>query len=218
MHQRRSIRLEGYNYAQEGAYFVTICTQNRADVLGRIVDGAVQLNDSGDVVNKYWLEISDHFPNAEADGFVIMPNHFHGILIIQDRRGEAHDPAQKGAVTAPLRQCTLGQIIAYFKYQTTKAINQIHNATGVPFWQRNYYEHVIRNETDLNEIRQYILDNPVKWDLDEENPNRRKMHNKRNANHAKPFSHCVVAIHDRRGEVSSPTTKGAVTAPLRRRI
>lgn len=169
--QRCSIRLKDYDYSQEGAYFVTICTHGHKCLFGQIVDSTMQLNRFGNVVNKCWLEIPHHFPNVEVDAFVIMPNHFHGIVVIQDYRGEVTSPTPKGAETAPLQRHTLGQTIAYFKYQTTKSINQICHTPGNRLWQRNYYEHVIRNEHDLNDIRQYILDNPVKWDMDEENPN-----------------------------------------------
>lgn len=145
------------------------------------------LNRFGSIVSECCVEIPAHFTNVEMDTFVVMPNHIHGILVIHDctdttthfttsihngRRGEVTSPTQKGAATAPLQKHTLGQVIAYFKYQTTKSINQIHKTPGTRLWQRNYYEHVIRNENDLNEIRQYVLDNPVKWDMDEENPNR----------------------------------------------
>ena len=170
-HQRRSLRLKDYDYSQAGAYFVTICTQNKVPVLGEIVEGVMRLNRFGNVVNKCWLEIPHHFPDVEIDAFVIMPNHMHGIIVlINNCRGEVTSPAPKGAETAPLRKCTLGQVIAYFKYQTTKAINQIHKTPGHRVWQRNYYEHVIRGEQDLDRIRQYIVDNPARWADDPENP------------------------------------------------
>jgi REP element-mobilizing transposase RayT len=171
-HQRRSIRLKEYDYSQEGAYFVTICTHKKVCILSEITNGEMRLNKYGNVVIKCWLEVPHHFPNVEIDTFVVMPNHFHGILVIHDCRGEVTSPTPKGAETAPLRRYTLGQIMAYFKYQTTKSINQICHTPGTRLWQRNYYEHVIRNEHDLNDIRQYILDNPVKWDMDENNPGR----------------------------------------------
>ena len=170
---RRSIRLKDYDYSQEGAYFVTICTQKKAAILGRIVAGAVRLNRFGNVVNTCWTKMPHHFPNVEIDTFVIMTNHIHGIIVLIDNcRGAVAAPFGAGEVTSPLRKCTLGQVIAYFKYQTTKSINRICNTPGNRIWQRNYYEHVIRNEDDLNEIRQYILDNPVKWGIDENNPTR----------------------------------------------
>jgi putative transposase len=162
--QRRSIRLKDYDYTQAGAYFVTICTQGKACILGKVVNGEMRVNKYGNIVDKYWHMIPDHFSNTEIDQFVIMPNHIHGIIVLINKR--------RGEVTAPLRKHTLGQIVAYFKYQTVKSINQTHKTPGNQVWQRNYYEHVIRNADDLNEIRQYILDNPVKWDMDENNPDR----------------------------------------------
>jgi REP-associated tyrosine transposase len=171
--RRHSLRLQDYDYSQEGAYFMTICTHKKVAILSVIVNGATRLNRFGNVVNKCWLAIPYRFPNVEIDTFIVMPNHFHGILVIHDcSRGEVTSPIPKGAETAPLRRYTLGQIIAYFKYQTTKFINQICHTPGNRIWQRNYYEHVIRNENDLNDIRQYILDNPVKWGMEENNPAR----------------------------------------------
>ena len=176
---RRSLRLQEYDYSQESAYFVTICTHKKMSLFENEHIGAI--------VDKCWLDIPVHFPNVQLDEWVIMPNHMHGILIITDkckdatyfttsisnvRRGEVTSPTKKGAVSAPLQKHTLGQVIAYFKYQTTKSINQIRQTQGAQVWQRNYYEHVIRNENDLNEIRQYILDNHVKSDVDENNPDR----------------------------------------------
>jgi len=169
--QRRSIRLNDYDYSQEGAYFVTICTHRHKFLFGKIVDSAIQLNRLGNVVNKCWLEIPHHFPNAEVDAFVIMPNHIHGIVSIVDNcRGTAcRAPTEKFGRPAPN---SLPTIIRSFKSAVTKRINSLRQTPGARLWQRNYYEHVIRNETDLNDIRQYILDNPVKWDMDEENANR----------------------------------------------
>jgi len=169
-HWRRSIRLKDYDYCQEGAYFVTICTHSHKCLFGEIVSGATQLNRFGNVVNKCWLEIPHHFPNVEIDTFVVMPNHFHGILVIHDCRGTAcRAPTEKFGRPTPR---SLPTIIRSFKSAVTKRINALRKTPGARLWQRNYYEHVIRNEDDLNEIRQYILDNPVKWDMDENNPDR----------------------------------------------
>jgi REP element-mobilizing transposase RayT len=168
--ERRPLRLKGYDYSQAGAYFVTICTRARMPFFE---DETIRT-----IVERCWLEIPDHHPMVQLDEWVIMPNHLHAIVVladdrVHDCRGEVTSPNREGAETAPLRKRTLGQVVAYFKYQTAKAINQARSTPGASVWQRNYYEHVIRNEDDLTQIRQYILDNPVQWDRDEENPDRK---------------------------------------------
>jgi putative transposase len=89
-HHRRTIRLQGYDYSQVGAYFITICTHNRECLFGTITDGEMILNEYGRIVQQCWLEIPDHFPHAELDGFMVMPNHVHGIVVITDRVGATH--------------------------------------------------------------------------------------------------------------------------------
>jgi len=161
-HHRRSIRLKGYDYSQRGAYFVTICTQNRECVLGNVVNQKIILADCAKWVTKWWLDIPNHFPVVDLDAWVIMPNHLHGIIAIEtDCRGEVSSPK-------------LGNVIAYFKYQSTKEINQNGNISGVRFWQRNYYEHIVRNSDDLNRIREYIQNNPQNWISDDNNPTNQK--------------------------------------------
>ncbi|MEW6571733.1 MAG: transposase [Nitrospirota bacterium] len=175
---RRSIRLKGYDYSEAGAYFVTICTKDRECLFGDVVNGEMRLNEAGKMVQKWWYEIATKFRNIELDGSVIMPNHLHGIIVISvdNCRGEVSSPVLKtdetktrkeGGVPPPLRKRTLGQIVAYFKYQTTKQINQNRNTPRVPVWQRNYYDRIIRNETELNKMREYILNNPLNWETDE---------------------------------------------------
>ncbi|MDP6041697.1 MAG: transposase [Candidatus Latescibacteria bacterium] len=163
-HRRRSIRLDGYGYSQPGAYFVTICTQNRECVLGDVANGELQLTDFGDVVSKWWIEILNHFPQTDLDEWIIMPNHIHGIIVITtNSRGEVSSPSPKSSPK-------LGDVIAYFKYQSTKEINSQRGSPGIKFWQRNYYDHIIRNEEDLNRIRDYIYNNPKNWTEDRNHP------------------------------------------------
>lgn len=178
-HHRRSIRLKGYDYASEGAYFVTIVTQGRECLFGEIVDGEMSLSKYGEMVQKWWNELPLHFPNVETGAFIIMPNHIHGIIFKTDeRKGEVISPRNEtgeaslqGKETLPLRKPTLGQIVGYFKYQSTKEMKATdHTGTITKFWQRNYYEHVIRNEKELRQKTDYILNNPFRWDDDEENP------------------------------------------------
>jgi putative transposase len=179
-HHRRSIRLRGYDYTRAGVYFVTMCVRNREMLLGSIVDGNVKLNDTGVLVHNCWNQLSNKYPDVDLDTFIIMPDHLHGIVFIHDKN---HDTINVVGARSPRpyngslkshkstkSQPTLGKIIAYFKYQTTKHINQIQNTPGIKFWQRNYYEHIIRNENELICIRKYIIQNPSEWDLDENNP------------------------------------------------
>jgi REP element-mobilizing transposase RayT len=170
--KRRTNRLKDYDYSSEGTYFVTVCAHNREHLFSRIKEGKMQLNENGRMIEECWNEISGHFPSVKLDEFIIMPNHIHGIISIVGAgfpRPENDRP--KGAVTAPLRTGSLGQIIAYFKYQSTKRINLLRGMPGIPVWQRNYYERIIRNESELFQMRQYIQENPLKWDLDPENIN-----------------------------------------------
>jgi len=153
-HQRRSIRLKDYDYSQEGAYFVTICTQKHKLLLGEIRNAEMVLNEYGKIVAECWQWLSKQYRHVELDEWVLMPNHMHGIVIL----------CRGGSRTAPTENYKpLGRLIGAFKTTSTKRINVL---------QRNYYEHAIRNEGDLNEIRQYVLDNPVQWDMDENNPTR----------------------------------------------
>lgn len=186
-HHRRSIRLKGYDYSQEGAYYVTIVTWRREFLFGEIVNQEMMLSPYGEIVQKWWEEIPVHFLNVETGAFVVMPNHVHGIIYILDGRGTVPVPKDdgensisknnetfgviQGGETPPLRMPTLGQIIAYFKYQSTKEMNKVDNTgTVTKFWQRNYYEHIIRNEKDLQNKTDYIEANPRLWDEDDENP------------------------------------------------
>src|SRR5258706_11147815 len=163
---RRSIRLKEFDYSQPGLYFVTIVTHQRKCLFGEIVDGKVRLTKAGTIVSEIWVGVQERFPNVSADLFVVMPNHVHGIItvgaqfIVTDRAGE------KGAMN---RAPTLGQVIRTLKAASTHRIRQ-SNGLGI-VWQRNYYEYVIRDEQSLQRIRQYICDNPLRWELDPENPN-----------------------------------------------
>jgi putative transposase len=169
-HQRRSIRLKDYDYSQAGAYFVTICTYNKKCIFGNVVNGEMQPNEWGRVVEEEWLKTADIRENVELDVFVVMPNHFHGILVLVDKcRGTVHRAPTLEQFSKPTSG-SLPTIIRYFKSATTRRINDLRGTSHMALWQRNYYEHVIRNENDLGEIREYIVNNPLRWDLDSENP------------------------------------------------
>ncbi|MBI2918370.1 MAG: transposase [Chloroflexi bacterium] len=150
-HHRRSVRLPGYDYSEAGAYFVTIVVQDRACAFGDVVNGEMQPNNTGEIVRAEWLSLPARFASIRLDAFIVMPNHLHGIIVLQD------SPTP-----------TLEQIVRAFKAVATR---QIHLSTNQGFaWQRNYFEHVIRDEESLERIGEYIINNPVQWELDRENP------------------------------------------------
>lgn len=152
---RKNIRLNNYDYSQSGYYFVTICTQDKRNILGEIVindskfsSPIVNFSDLGKIVEQYINNIDVVYTNARLDGYVIMPNHIHLIIIIESNIQNPYNTA-----------ISLPQIIRSLKTLTNKK-------SGFSIWQRNYYEHVIRNEYDLSEIREYVKNNPLKWKLD----------------------------------------------------
>ncbi len=219
--QRRSIRLQGYDYTRQGAYFVTICTRNRACLLGDIVEGRMHLSEAGRLAQAVWEDLPHHYPHVQIDVWVIMPNHMHGIIILTEAQATDDDmpsgadpktdvgaisktdvgasktdvgaisktdvgalKTDVGAISktdvgaglkpaptvpAPTRH-GLSEIVRAFKTFSARRINALHNTVGTPFWQRNYYERVIRNQSALDRIRQYIADNPARWSEDLENP------------------------------------------------
>ena len=164
-HHRRSIRLKNYDYSSAGAYFITICAYNKECLFGNIVDGKMQLNDAGKIIRTVWDEIPKYYLGIETDTFQIMPNHMHGIIIINEV-GAIHElPLQR-------RNMILPKIIGRLKMNTAKQINIIRKTPGSSVWQRNYYEHIIRSEESLNRMREYIQNNQLKWGLDEYNPDK----------------------------------------------
>jgi len=166
-YNRCSIRLKNYDYSSPGTYFITICTYNRQCLFGEIVNGEIRLNEYGEIANKYWYEIPKHYTNTQLDEYVIMPNHIHGIIFIV---GAIHElPLQQNEFPQLIqrRKMLLPKIIGRFKMNAAKQINQIRQNHGIPVWQRNYYEHIIRNDNELNKIREYIINNPLTWQTDE---------------------------------------------------
>ena len=221
IHRRRSIRLKGYDYSRPGAFFITICVHNRDCLFGEIVNGRMELNENGKTVESEWLKTPAMRPNIELGEFVIMPNHFHGIIVIVNngsrgesqyaptedapteydiRRGESQYAPTEDAPTeydirkgesqyAPTEDVpieydirkgvsqyaptfrspsqTIGAIIRGFKSAVTKRINIIRRTPGRPVWQRNYYEHIIRDEDSCRRISEYIINNPRNWAEDD---------------------------------------------------
>jgi putative transposase len=174
---KRSIRLKGYDYAQPGVYFVTICVREQTCALGDVVNGEMVLSDAGHVVRVCWDDLPNHYPHVQLDAFIIMPNHVHGVIVLVDDdtvvgAGFKPAPTTKPA-PAPkpaIKRHGLPEIVRAFKSFSARRINEMHDTAGAPFWQRGFYEHIVRNERELDAIRRYILDNPLKWALDRDNP------------------------------------------------
>jgi putative transposase len=186
LYKRRSIRLQDYDYSQPGEYFVTICTYNHECMFGEIVGEEMRLNKLGKIVQEEWLRTAEIRKDVQMDSFVVMPNHIHGIVVLPEPVGancyspqnchstfvnSQNNPSDKGAyIDTPLRKTkfcspsgTIGAIIRGFKSVSTKRINILRNSPRQPIWQRNYYEHIIRDEKELQNIRDYIVNNPIKW-------------------------------------------------------
>ncbi len=179
--QRRSIRLKGYDYSWAAACFFTACVQARVCLFGEVVNGEACVNDAGCMVRRWFAKLGDKFPMVDPGEHVVMPNHFHGIILIRDAdivpsvgaalRGRPQDGRPHGG--AP----TLGHVVRWFKTMTTNDyIRGVRCDGWTPFpdrlWQRSYYEHVIRNHDELNKMCRYMADNPLAWAPDRENPAR----------------------------------------------
>ena len=235
-YRRRSRRIAGYDYSQAGVYFVTLVAQERRMVFGEVRDGGVQLSAAGEVARSCWLAIPEHFGGCSLGEFVVMPNHVHGLLVLEggwathasplrlvntphqdidptgDRathasplrkfvrvarmNGDGDDPANRSsgradqtarhvvvgathaspsptAGTTPPRgpgRHSLGAIVGSYKSATTRLVNRNLGTPGCPLWQRNFFEHVVRDADSLLHIAEYIVTNPLRWDLDPENP------------------------------------------------
>jgi putative transposase len=189
---RQSIRLKGYDYSQEGLYFITICCQNRLHLFGEIIEGKMQLNDFGKIVAEEWLKTPEIRKNISLGNFIIMPNHMHGIISINTK---ASTEMKKNASKFHSPTQTIGAIIRGYKGATTKRINNLirlikedsHRTGELQFaprlnpsiinlnslsgegsiWQRNYWEHIIRDDPSFDRISEYIANNPKKWKADQ---------------------------------------------------
>lgn len=200
-HHRRSIRLSGWDYSFPGWYFVTICAYKKEFLFGNIIDQQMVCNELGGIILKEFLRIPERFSNTALDCFVVMPNHVHFVLSVGAVHSTNHpsypggydlsvslgdeppinfdniqSDAQTGAIRElPLREkrrkMLLSKMVGYFKMNSAKKINVIRQSPGCPIWQRNYFERIIRDENELQRIQEYILQNPLNWSQDEENPN-----------------------------------------------
>ena len=208
----RPRRLREYDYAQDGAYSVTVCTEWRVHLFGRVVDGGMELNAAGRAVEAVWHELPMHYPHVELDVFVVMPDHVHGIVVLVGGDSEAGSdsgptlgsatvgsrpeeaglkpaPTQEGArpeeaglkpaptqdartqdeAPTKVRRHGLSEVVRGFKTYSGRRVNGLRGTPGVAVWQRGYYEYVVRNEEDMNRIRQYFQENPLRWSLKREN-------------------------------------------------
>lgn len=154
IHNRQSIRLKGFDYSQEGLYFITICTHGHQPLFGEIIMVEMKINQIGNIVNHQWFQIPARFKGVQVDAFVVMPNHIHGIITIMEP-----SPGQ-----------TIGKIIGAFKSLAANEYLKLCKSNNLPvekLWQRNYYEHVIRDEEDYYRIVDYIENNPLRWNEDQ---------------------------------------------------
>ncbi len=176
--RRRSIRLQGYDYSQVGAYYITVCTRDRECLFGDVVNGQMKLNEAGKIIQPVWEGLPHSYEGIELNAFILMPNHVHGVIVISTQVGAIHESPLSSIGKSPAivdrvshrRRMLLAKLVGRFKMVTSKQINALRRSSGQPLWQRNYYEHVIRDGRSLNHIRQYIADNPVQWGFDLENP------------------------------------------------
>lgn len=202
--KRRSIRILEYDYTQQGAYFITICTHLKKHIFGEITSGSMKLSPLGEIAHYQWLQLPQRFSNIELDAFIIMPNHIHGILIInkpqhpKTRRGEAGENRHNSSPIIPISPASpdlsyedtpqvstltpcppvnsnpphgtipgsIGAIIQNYKSLTSRKINMLLRSKNNPIWQRNFYEHIVRDETDYERIVEYIENNPISWSDD----------------------------------------------------
>lgn len=168
-----SARLQGYDYRQEGMYFLTICTDLKQHFFGKISDGHMHLSEIGKCADTYWQEIPKHFPHVDLGSYVIMPNHVHGIVIIQSLDNDPlrdqtlhetktlHATSLQAAISP--KPGSIATIVRSYKSAVTKQARAIHSDFG---WQTRYHDHIIRNNESFHHISEYIINNPLKWEGD----------------------------------------------------
>lgn len=166
--------MSDYDYSQPGMYFVTLLTYQRQKMFCEIHDGKVSWSRFGSVAKDAWLDLSVYYSNLVLDEFCIMPDHLHAIIrLMEVCKGGSTDNSQRVMRTAETRPDdlkSLTEIIREYKSFTARKINAMRGTTGTPIWHRSYHDHIIRDEVELNQIRQYIIENPLKWELEKENP------------------------------------------------
>ncbi len=178
---QRHLRLAAYDYTQDGAYFVTLCAANHVCLFGSVIDGKVRLNAYGQIAEREWRRTAVMRTAVTMDAWVVMPNHVHGIVVIEaaddselvdksgfasDRRSPLRIEREGLSVARGPAQASLGALIVGYKAAVTRRINELRGTNQPAIWQRNYYEHVIRNDEDLVRIREYIVNNSARWSED----------------------------------------------------
>jgi len=189
MRERKPNRLKDFDYSRSGYYFVTICTLNQKEWFGEIENGQTIPNTYGKIAQSLWEEIPVHFERIEVDEFTVMPNHIHGIVIVERNVGNAYMRSLQDRT-----KMVLPKIVQQYKATVTRDIDRFRR--GLCFkWQKSFYDHVVRNETELFRIREYIQNNPLKWNLDRENPSS-KTFNLSHDLHWKDIYNPVGATHE----------------------
>lgn len=166
-YRRKSNRAGYYDYSLPGWYFLTVTTADRAHILGTVVDGRFCSSVAGDIVREEWLRTPDVRSDVDLDAYVIMPNHIHGIVVIREHPDAGQQSPLPRSFQSP--SVDIGAIVRGFKAASTKRINEVWGTTSAKVWQRNYYDRIIRDETELERIRAYIENNPLNWESDQEN-------------------------------------------------
>ena len=173
IHHRRSVRLLGWDYSSPGVYYITICTHRRECLFGGVITGEMRLNQFGDAADACWRAITDHTQCIELDEWVVMPNHIHGLIVILDTSVGARHAVplhQSQEVFGKPKPDSLSTVVRSFKSAVTRQINTLRNTSGAPVWQRSFYDHIVRTQSDIDQIRLYIPENPMQWHMDSENP------------------------------------------------
>lgn len=189
--RRRSIRLKHYDYSQPGAYFITVVTKNRDCLFGKVNCGQMQESEFGKIVQEAWSDLPHHYPYITLDEFILMPNHVHAILVLNaeeackggsissdkskaSRLEKREEDLTFGIKTRPYKTIRHGipEIVRAFKSFSSRRINNLRGTPGLAVWQRNFYDHIIRNQYEFNNIRLYITENPYGWNDDHENPDK----------------------------------------------
>ena len=186
--RRNSLRHPEIDYSSTGAYFLTLYTRNHEPVFGSIKDGKMFCNPFGSIVWEVWESLPCRYPQISIDAAIVMPNHFHGIIIVHDSPvvvGEVHEPPLRNdmndfsnplrKIEPPLRheqkqqrKMTIPLVIGYFKMNSAKRINLLRGTPGTPVWQRNYYDHILHEDRECNELIEYIFTNPLRWGIDKD--------------------------------------------------